>query len=418
PYVNVGAGYWGCDYITAHLGYTRSSLMCWRLQVKGLLKSLVLALCCVSTCFAHIRFLTVSDIHYGVKNSSNDGSDTGDTLLILSLNKIKSLSKEVDFMLYLGDLPTHLFGYSPKKGGYEQTLFQGLFQADALKKPMFYVSGNNDPLGGDYQPFKSHGETPLKYAKKWNGACVRCSGLILDDTHMRSGGYYSSYVQPKNKEVLLIVLNTTQWMLPHIFIPAYPNQDKDARRQLDWLESQLSRHHAKQVLIAMHEPPGTDFVGFPFWYETYLRAFIGILDANKKNYGAITLLTSHTHMDEIRKIKVPSGSSIYAFSTPSVSRIFHNNSAVKVFDLDNQMRVKDFTTYYTTNNESWGDLQYQALGSKNSIFPHCQNKTLPQCLNGLSDEKVCDYIEQGLFYGVKSPRVNNASCRLIYKVLV
>lgn len=169
-------------------------------------------LACCGIAHANIRFLVLSDIHYAPHNSSKDGADTGDELLNLSMNKAKQLISDVDFILNLGDIPTHLLWYSPEKAGFETTVFERLLKADALKKPMFYVSGNNDPIGGDYQPFFSRNVSPLTYAKGWRGACAYCDGLIIDDSSMRIGGYYSSYVLPKNKDIILIALNATQFM--------------------------------------------------------------------------------------------------------------------------------------------------------------------------------------------------------------
>lgn len=380
---------------------------------KLLCFSLVL-FCC--SAFANTKLLVVSDIHYGKNNTSLDGSDAGDSLLALTMSKIQELSADVDFILFLGDIPTHFFGYSPDKASYEASVFHGLFTADSSNKPMFYVSGNNDSIAGNYQPFTSDGISPLSYADDWHGACVYCDNLLLDARFMHTYDYYSSYVLPNNKDLLLIVLNTTQFMVSHALVPNYPNQDHDAKAQLAWLREQLKNNHAKQVLIAMHEPPGMDYLGNPFWKKEYLEEFLNILQQNQANYGAVTLLTSHTHMDEIRHIDIPGSKPIYAFSTPAVSRIYHNNSGMKIFELDNQMQLKDYTTFYTSSDKQWGKDQYHAVSFPAPIFPDCQNKTLPQCLEHLSKDQVCEYIEQGLFYGVKSPDVPNQICRIVYQV--
>lgn len=372
-------------------------------------------------CFAHLsyaspKFLTISDIHYGSQNTTGDGKDTGDEGLFMAMSKFKELSKDVDFILTLGDLPTHLLGYSPEKADYEKTVFHNFFEANVHLKPMFYISGNNDPLSGNYQPFEIEGKSPLSIALDWSGACMHCEGLILDDTHMASGGYYSSYVIPGNKDIILVVLNTTQWIKGSIFFPKYRNQEIDALVQLNWFNEQLKKHHAKQLLVAMHIPPGNNYTGGNFWKADYLKRFLAVLEANQSAYGQISLITSHTHMDEFRKIELKNNKNIYAYSTPAVSRIHHNNSAMKLFSLDESMQIKDFITYYTSSEKEWGQEQYHALGSVDAILPHCDNKTLSQCLDDLRDEQVCEYLEQGLFYGVKSPRVRNEYCNHIYKV--
>ncbi len=367
----------------------------------------IVLLICTSSLFASPQFLTISDVHYGTKNTTGDGKDTGIEVLNNAMEKFKELSKDVDFILTLGDLPTHLLGYSPEKEEYEKTVFHAFFEANTHLKPMFYISGNNDPLTGNYQPFEFEGKSPLSFATDWTGACMHCDGLILDDTHMASGGYYSSYVIPNNKDIILIVLNTTQWIKPFIFMPRYPHQETDALVQLYWFKEQLKKHHAKQLLIAMHIPPGKNRMGESLWQANYLKKFLNTIDQYHQSYDQISLLTSHTHMDEFRKIQLNGDKAIYAYSTPSVSRLHHNNSAMKVFSFNNKMEIKNFSTHYTTNDKEWGQEQYHALSSNDGIFPQCENKMLAQCLDGLTDQEVCDYIERGLFFGVKSSQVNN-----------
>ncbi|MFI4919255.1 MAG: metallophosphoesterase [Legionellales bacterium] len=379
-------------------------------------KILILLVCFASTAFAGVSFLTLSDFHYGPQNTSEDGHDTGDKFLAVALDKAKELSKKADFILVLGDLPTHLFGYSAEKEAYEKTVFHGLYAADTLKKPMFYISGNNDSLFGNYQPFEVEGKSPLNFATHWSGACVYCDGLIIDKSHMYSEGYYSSYVIPDNKQLILLVLNSTQWMKTQVLWPKYPNQERDALMQLNWLNEQLKQHQGQQLIIAMHEPPGNNYTGSLLWQPQYLAAFIQLLEQYHQKYAQITLLTSHSHMDEFRKIQLAEGHSIYAYSTPSISRNHHNNPGMKLFQLDQKMRVKNFTTYYTSSTQNWNNEQYTALSSPDAIFPDCQQKTLAHCLDTLSDEQVCYYLAKGLFYGVKSPRVDNKACSKLYRV--
>jgi UDP-2,3-diacylglucosamine pyrophosphatase LpxH len=375
-----------------------------------------LVLCFVHSACSAPKFLTISDIHYGSENTEGDGHDTGTEFLNTTLSRIKEISKNVDFILYLGDLPTHSLFVTAKKEEFEQTLFHGLYEADQSLKPMFYITGNNDSLTGNYQPFETDGKSPLSFATDWKGACVHCDGLIIDDTHMRRDGYYSSYVIPNNKDIMLFALNTVQWTKIPFYIPQYPNQQKDAYTQLFWLEQQLKSNNAKQLLIAMHVPPGTAYNGAIFWREAYLKQFIQLLDKYHQRYGQITLLASHTHMDEFRKIRLSDGTDIYDYSTPGVSRIHHNNPGMKVFTLDKNMKVKDFVTYYTTSLTDWGTEHYHALGTPDAVFPACHNIDLAQCLSIFSEEQVCDAMEKGLFYGVKSPRIRNQECLKTYTV--
>ena len=376
----------------------------------------LLLVCLLPSAFADPHFLAISDIHYGSDNKSGEDQDTGDEFLKITLDKLKQLTKNVNFILVLGDLPTHSLFVTPKKEAYEQTVFHGLYEADQTLKPMFYITGNNDSLFGNYQPFELEGKSPLNFAKDWTGACAHCDGLIIDETHMRSSGYYSSYVMPHNKDIILFALNTTQWVKTPILAAKYPNQDRDALEQLFWLEQQLKKHHAKQLVLAMHIPPGNSYTGILFWHEEYLQKFISLLEKYHRSYDQISLFTAHTHMDEIRKIDLKEHSYVYAYSTPSISRIHHNNPGMKIFALDKHLAIKNFTTFYTTSLNQWENEQYQALGSPEAIFPNCKHMILSQCLNTLSDEQVCNSLEQGLIYGVKSSRVFKNVCIKTYKV--
>ena len=364
---------------------------------------------------ADVRFLSISDIHYGSKNTTGDGQDTGNKLLDLSLHKLKQLAEHVDFIITLGDFPTHMLFVSSKKEAYIATVFHALFLANHAKIPLFYIAGNNDSLGGNYQPFSSNGKSPLNLASDWQGACAYCKGLIIDDKNMRTEGYYATYVLRGNKNILLIALNATQFTRLPMILPRYPDQQQDATAQLNWLDSQLKTHHAKQLLIAMHEPPGIDYKGRNNWHEAYLKRFLDILDSNKQNYGQISLLTAHTHMDDIRKISLPDGKNLYAFGTPSVSRSHHNYPGMKIFTINNASKLVNYRTYYTSKDNVWDNEYYDAIGSK-SVFPMCHKGPLSDCLNSISDETVCQRLQFGFYYGVKNPKVDSSMCVKIYLV--
>lgn len=383
------------------------------MRVLPLIASLTL---CANFAFAGPQFLTISDIHYGADNPAEDGADTGPNFLQLALNEMGTLSNKVDFILNLGDLPSHMNFFTSKKREYEAVLFHELYEADWSAKPMFYIPGNNDSLGGNYQPFTVEGESPLAYAKDWDGACVNCKRLLIDLSYMRQKGYYSSYVMPNNKEVILIALNTAPFTKVPIFASSYPHQEEDAEIELSWLELQLKNHSAKQLLIAMHVPPGSNYKGKPMWNKKSLDRFIALLDRYSQAYGEITLLSGHTHMDELRKLALANGRVIYDYSTPAVSRIHHNNPGMKIISLNDKMAVSNYTTYYTSDATTWKNQHYQAIGGANAVFPNCHGDNLAVCLNGLTTQQVCNNLEGGLFYGVKSERVVPDVCHLTYLI--
>lgn len=370
----------------------------------------------ISPVFAENQFLIVTDIHYGADNKPTADNDTGPVLLASMLGKFKKLSQQADFILNLGDLPTHMLLSSPKKGDYERALFHALYKADVGHKPMFYIPGNNDSLAGNYQAFSMNGTAPLSYAAEWTGACVFCKGLMIDDSNMNAKGYYSSYVMPDNKDIILIALNSAPFVSLPLFVSSYPNQDKDAKAEFLWLERQLKTHTAKQLLIAMHVPPGMNYKGRPFWYRQYLKQFTALLDQYKPAYQEITLLTGHTHMDELRAIPLQQGKTVYNYSTPAISRIHHNNPGMKIISLNKDLEVENYTTYYSSKVDHWADEYYQAMGGADAVFPECHHKTLAACLNSLNTKQVCTDLEKGLFYGAKSVRVPNGACKYTYLV--
>lgn len=365
---------------------------------------------------ADVRFLSIADTHYGIDNKSGDGQDTDPILLSTTMSKFSLLTKQVDFIITLGDFPQHMLWNSYKKEEFIKTVFHRLYQADRKNVPMFYVFGNNDSLFGNYQPFSWNGKSPLTLATEWQGACTHCEGLIIDGSHMEDEGYYSSYVLPRNKEILLIVLNSSQFAKVPFFASKYPNQKKDAAKQLLWLEKQLSNNSAKQLLIAMHIPPGTTYKGGKTWQEPYLEQFIHLLNQAYPRFGQISLLTAHTHMDDIRKIRLNNGRTIYTYSTPSISRMHHNYPAMKIFDINSKMELQDYTTYYTTENQRWTNDHYSAIKGTNSIFPKCHNQTIAHCLDALSEASVYIAFNSGQFYGSKSAHVDNSACKLTYPI--
>lgn len=375
----------------------------------------LLILCLIITpTHANIQFLSISDIHYGDNIVTKDGKDTNQTLLKQALDEFSQLAKKVDFVLTLGDFPAHSIFYRKKNLGYLKTVFHGLYQANTRHKPMFYITGNNDSLQGNSLAFSWKGESPLTFAKDWQGACAYCDGLMIDGTHMHSKGYYSSYVLPGNQDIILIALNSIQFMNVPLYMRQYPHQDRDAYQQLHWLEKQFKTHHAKQLLLAMHTPPGKNYKDRDLWHKPYLKELINILNRTHGNYQQISLLISHTHMDEIRKIKLSDGTNIYAFATPSVSPSHHNNPSMKVFDLNARLEIQDYTTYYTTNYSTWSGDLYQA---KKDIFLQCKViESLGKCLNNYRNQSVCSALNKGRFYRVKSLRVDGAACKLTYPV--
>lgn len=370
-----------------------------------------------SAAVENFKFLVVSDIHYGASIPLKNGEDTGPESLELALQQFQKHSTEVDFILNLGDLPAHMMLVSSNKEHYEHTVFHSLYGADKSKKPMFYIPGNNDSLSGNYMPFCVHGKSPLSVATEWQGACAFCNGLMIDDSFMSEEGFYSTYVIPGNKNIMLIALNTAPLIHVPLLAGHYPSQRAHALQELNWLKQQMKNHSAKQLLIAMHVPPGVDYKGGAFWHKDYLQRFMKILTQYSAAYGQITLLTGHTHMDELRKMTLPNGIAVYDYSAPSISRNHYNNPGMKVFSLNKDLQIANYTTYYTDVLDEWTNKYYQAMGAQEAIFSQCNNtNSLAVCLNSLSAKQVCDDLNRESFYTVKSFYVPNLICENTYSI--
>lgn len=385
-----------------------------------MLRYLTLSFFLIASHFLHagVKFLSIADIHYGAQNTSGKGNDTGDALWASALTKYKELGSQANFILLLGDIPTHSINNIEEKNEYEAKVFHDLFTANSEHKPIFYVAGNNDSLAGNYQPFSQNGLSPLSNAKDWNGACANCDGLLIDDSNMYEKGYYSTYVVQNNQDIVLIVLNATQFVKMPPWLPnSYPDQDKDANSQLVWLEQQLTQSKSKQLLIAMHEEPGVDYINKPVWENDYLQRFIVLLNNAQPFHQQISLLTAHSHYDELRKITLEDKATIYSYSTPSISRSHNNNSAMKMFYLTDNFQMQDFITYFTSDDLHWTNRHYHAIhGVKKQIFSQCEGRYLADCLNSLTNDELCEIMDKEHIYGVKNPELSYANCLASYTI--
>ncbi|WP_162261883.1 metallophosphoesterase [Legionella adelaidensis] len=366
--------------------------------------------------FADTQFLVITDIHFdkAISHPSSE-SDAGVLLLDSAMKKLTELSKNVDFIITLGDFPGHTFFNSVKRQENISTVFHSLFLANIYSKPFFYIAGNNDSLSGNYQAFQSKKGSPLSLAKDWQGSCLHCTELMIDDSSMQEYGYYSTYVMKDNKDIILIALNSVLFAKLPFYIPKPPHQNENAIHQLQWFEEQIKNHTGKQLLIAMHIPPGLNNHDHPLWEKAYVKKFIQILDTYSSHFTEVTLLTAHTHMDEIRKIVTGSNLGIYAFSTPSISRIHANNAAMKVFTLNANYQITNYRTYYAEEDEKWENLHYDAINPNKGIFP-CRGQTLASCLNNLEVEEVCNHLDREHFYSAKSKKSGYQVCKKTFLV--
>jgi len=311
----------------------------------------------------------------GITAPSAWGSQTNYPLLEITLSSIKQNLGESPMIIFTGDMLAV---------GFPQTFFSlyGSQDVAAMKTfaektvsffmeqvrlavgdiPVMFAVGNADSYSG-YGPdsgFLSN-TAELFYTHFLNGTVDHQAFL----TTFASNGYYSA--EPSGTDVMVIGLNTI------LFSPLVPgDHDSAVDTELSWLDSRLAsaRTDGKKVWILMHIPPGADLGSTAslvdddghipsaamMWKPDDQTRFLAILSAYS---DVITMtLAGHTHMDEYRILS----SSEVLEVTPSISPLFGNNPAFKIFTvssdtgkpMDYQSIIYDlattpeqFNSYYT-----------------------------------------------------------------------
>lgn len=372
--------------------------------LKGCIAGLLLA----HLAYADDNFLTISDIHYqaGGPVMNYGQGDTGDALWASTQKEVRQVirTQSPTFIVLLGDLPAH--DDSTRVMNLQTVLTDFSRHMDL---PVFYVPGNNDALGndrhdGNYHSFTNHvGDNlfSLDAGQGWpalhaNQTCPdtpSSHACLVDPTNpaIQRFGYYVAKPLGTQAKLRLIVLNSVIWVNPNDG-EAYVSDDGVSQQQataqeLHWLNTELAAaaKHGDRVLIALHVPPGLDaYSSQDMWQATTKNQFIKLV--NRYQANIIAILSSHTHMDEIRRIHAENGSLIAIdVSTPGITPLHSNNPGIKRYDYNNDFALTDATTYYTTplNSDAWHSYCMQDSY-------HCHTATLRACIAPLSfsDPKV------------------------------
>ena len=337
-------------------------------------------------------FLVISDIHLQPNllqaNIPNRDANTGRDLWDSTQNKIKSVLSgaasysKPKFMIVLGDVAMHtgkLTTNADLEAAHANSgtaLHDLRTMAETAHVPLIYVSGNNDPWDGDYHPFS----TKIFGQDTGGKTCWPLITTIQDDSAFGQAqiidtsklplGIYSAYPLGKKGGLRVILLNST------MFVQAYTNQSNqqaEVTDQMAWFEAQLAQaSDAKEaVLIAMHVPLGWDsYARKDFWSDkltyngtTLQNAFLDLLEKNQA--GIIGVLTSHTHMDGVRRL-YGKGKKLVAvdISVPGISPGHRNNPGIKLISYNpGNFSLQNFRTLYenyfpTEKVQSWGTDQF------------------------------------------------------------
>ncbi len=352
-------------------------------------------------------FIAISDIHLDPSNTA-----TWETAAstITQIAQGKNGGTKPSFILYLGDLPVHSDPRSSaqvanamNEAGLALKGLRGI--AEKANIPLLYLPGNNDSHTGDYHVF----DTVLfkednTGAARWpvipgNKLIAHQQDPYMGDQSLLQLGCYVAYPLGKDVPLEVIALNTVMFSpqstdsvgMYYNYSNEHPEQrQQDVNKEIDWLFLQLSlaQGAGKQVLIAMHIPPGRDgytganslnYGGKLMWDSTlkyYSHGggsikvedfFVALIDTYKSNI--IGLIGGHTHLDGIRIVQVQNNPPIMPYiSVPAISADHGNNSSFKVieFDPNQKFALTNFTTYY--HRKSDPVIQFDSTYSFNQTF--------------------------------------------------
>lgn len=280
------------------------------------------------------------------------GEETNALLLDRTLEAVARQTGECPVALFQGDILAHGFRerFFKLYGKEDTAAYRSFvektvaFIADSLRDalppdtPMLFVLGNNDAYAGDYRlvpggPFLA--DTARLFHETFllgQPAFDSFAGTY------RRGGYYRAPLPRSGMTALC--LNTV------LFSRNRSGGEEAARRQLDWLETNLAtaRAEGSQVWLLMHVPPGVDPYAtvkshmesagevddaVMMWKAPYRRRFTALLE----EYGETVSLgfAGHMHMDTFRLV---AGEVVLVI--PAVSPVFGNNPAFQTLALDDE----------------------------------------------------------------------------------
>ncbi len=356
-------------------------------------------------------FLVLSDVHlHGSLDQDNIGLNTADSgadLWLTALTKLddmltSSAGPRPDFVVLLGDLPWHAYVGSSTQLGSARTntgnVLKALRQkADAAGIPLLYTTGNNDSWSGDYRAFTAPNKrTPFDqdvgHSGDWpvieGGDCNTTpapKACIANDKRMELG-CYSVYPLGANTKLRVVLLNTVMFNkdTDNSHSTYYYGEDQfgaghlqheDTEHQMEWFEGELkdAKSKGESVLIGMHIPPGRD--GYQrgsapsYFWDSQLdyngvqvqNAFLDLVETYEPQI--IGVLSSHTHMDGVRKLYGSQGFTDLVISVAGITPGHGNNPAMKTitYDTTGSFELLDFETSYMpywnnhhTVQASWG----------------------------------------------------------------
>lgn len=322
------------------------------------------------------------------------GKETGFTLLESGLAEFKkqAIKNHVQFVLVLGDLLAHNYkimyqfytGDISAEGAQsfvDKTMkfIMSELQRTFSNLDVYTVIGNNDAYAKHYvfEPQFYKNMAPI-----WEQVIKDKKSKIKMQQMFSRGGYYSLDI-PRQKNLRLIVLNTT------LFARLTKEANVEAQNQLAWLHAELaslSSNHQK-ALIALHIPSGVDIYKtikqgevIEFWHDQYTKRFL----AELKQYASsiIGVFPGHVHADWFQVLKSTDASkAVLVTATPAISPQYGNNPGFKIYRYGTRsLLLEDYVTYFYPLDSKYK--QWQVEYDFNKIYqPHCHHCKIVDGMN-------------------------------------
>ncbi|HSW71024.1 MAG TPA: hypothetical protein VLH77_03485, partial [Gammaproteobacteria bacterium] len=276
------------------------------------------------------------------------GKDSNYELILSSLKAASTEGKAANlrFVLVLGDFLAHNYRekylqYSDNKtqAGYllfvQKTLafLNAAFLQAFPQCDVYMVIGNNDSFGGDYNVIPE-GAFFKDFSQQGASLIHHQANRQAFLQTFPTAGYFAVNA-PSQPNLRLIFLNSV------LFSIKVKGQrlEHAASAQLDWLHQELQQaaQRKRKVLIAMHIPTGIDvymtllspFRIAEFWKTAYSKRFL--TELQQASSEIIGVFQGHIHADSFQILSTAGKKPLPFTGTPSISPIFGNNPAFKIY---------------------------------------------------------------------------------------
>lgn len=254
---------------------------------------------------------------------------------------------QVKFVMMLGDVLSHGFRDEYRNYARDKTYagflsfirkteeFALMQMSDTFDNwDVYPVVGNNDFFAGDYAP-SPRAQYYEHTADVWSDLIKNPAICESVEAQFSKAGYYAVDV-PNQANLRLIVLNSILFS----YKAKGEAVSSAAQQELHWFHQQLSQANARRqkVYVLMHIPPSYDIHATPsvklftlikLWRDKYIDAFNSELTQYSSTIAAV--FVGHLHSDFLQVHDDGNGENTHIYATPSISPIFGNDPAYKVY---------------------------------------------------------------------------------------